>query len=132
METTAGMTRAATSANDGMVTEVTGPLVVWMGDVCALDFFISPRSALTTMPKATEAMMMATVDRMRLVDWFIGRLLLWTLLRCFYRVVWKSPAAVFGASAPYCLPACSASASGRMVAAVHLLVTSGEGEGFRG
>src|SRR2546421_10225255 len=61
----------------------------------------------------------------------LGVLLLWTLLRCFYRVVWKSPAAVFGASTPYCLPACSASASGRMVAAVHLLVTGGEGEGFR-
>src|SRR5207253_11066702 len=67
METTAGMTRAATSANEGMVTEVTGPEEVWIGDDCAFDFFIMPRSALRTIPNATDAMMIAIVDRMRLV-----------------------------------------------------------------
>ena len=76
METTAGMTRAATSANEGMVTEVTGPAVVWIGDDCAFEFFIMPRSALRTMPNATEAMMIAIVDKMRLVDGFIEGLLL--------------------------------------------------------
>src|SRR5438874_12237920 len=76
METTAGMTRAATSANEGMVTAVTGPEVVWIGDDCALEFFIRPRSALTTTPNATEAMMIAIVDKRRLVDEFIGGWLL--------------------------------------------------------
>src|SRR5436853_3542740 len=76
IETTAGITRDATSANDGMVTAATGPDVVWIGDDCAFELFIIPRSALSTTPKATEAMMIAIVDRMRLVDEFIGDLLL--------------------------------------------------------
>jgi hypothetical protein len=69
IETTAGMTRAATSANDGIVTAVTAPCAVWIGAVCcAFDLRIMPRSALMITPKATEAMMIASVDRMRLVD----------------------------------------------------------------
>src|SRR5256885_10733214 len=75
METTAGATRAATSANDGIVTEVTGPDDVWTGTaVCALDCRINPRSAVRTTPKATEAMMIASVDRMRLVEAFMTSL----------------------------------------------------------
>ena len=70
------MTRAATSAKEGMVTEVTGPEEVWIGDDCAFDFFISPRSALRTTPNATDAMTIAMVDKIRLVDEFIGVLLL--------------------------------------------------------
>jgi hypothetical protein len=74
IETTAGMTRAATSAKDGIVTDATGvPLdVVWMVDDCASEGRIRPRSALMTTPNATEAMMIAIVDRMRLVDGFIS------------------------------------------------------------
>ena len=68
MEPTAGITRAATSANEGELTEVTGPELVWMGADCALDLRIIPRSELRTTPKATEAMMIARVDKKRLVD----------------------------------------------------------------
>src|SRR3954447_3503627 len=74
IDTTAGMTRAATSANDGMVTAATGvaPELVWMAaEDCAFEVRIRPRSALMTTPNATEAMMIAIVDRMRLVDEFI-------------------------------------------------------------
>src|ERR1051325_1468500 len=75
METTAGATRAATSANDGIVTEVTGPAAVCTGVVVwALDCRINPRSAVRITPKATEAMMIAIVDRMRLVDEFMTSL----------------------------------------------------------
>src|SRR2546423_13558394 len=74
METTAGATRDAMSANDGIATEVTVALddVVWMGVDCAFDLRIRPRSALMTTPNTTEAMTIATVDRMRLVREFIG------------------------------------------------------------
>src|SRR5258708_1471815 len=74
IETTAGMTRAATSAKDGMVTETAGtPLeVVWIAADWAFEVGIRPRSALTTTPNATEAKMIAIVDRMRLVDGFIS------------------------------------------------------------
>ena len=72
METTAGATRAAMSANDGTVTLVTGPLVVRIVAVCALDFCIRPTSALMMMPNATDATMIAMVDRMRLVREFIA------------------------------------------------------------
>src|SRR3954447_4870678 len=73
IETTAGMTRAATSAKDGMVTEATGAPdeVVWIADDCACEGRIRPRSALMTTPNATEAMMIAIVDRMRLVVGFM-------------------------------------------------------------
>src|SRR5216684_15015 len=73
IDTTAGITRAATSANDGMVTETAGtpPEVVWIAADCAFEVRIRPRSALMTTPNATEAMMIAIVDRMRLVDGFI-------------------------------------------------------------
>src|SRR5436305_7693453 len=73
IDTTAGMTRAATSAKDGMVTDATGvpPDVVWMADDCACEGRIRPRSALMTTPNATEAMMIAIVDRMRLVVEFM-------------------------------------------------------------
>src|ERR1051325_10639472 len=72
IDTTAGMTRAATSANDGMVTEVTvAPDDVRISGVCAFDFRIRPRSALMITPNATDAMMIAIVDRMRLVDEFM-------------------------------------------------------------
>src|SRR5205823_3719532 len=69
METTAGMTRAATSANEGMVTAVVAPVVVWMVDVvCAFDLRMRPRSALMMIPNATDAMMMAIIDKTRFVD----------------------------------------------------------------
>ena len=69
IETTAGLTRAATSANEGMVIDVTGPCAVVIGvEVCALDFCIRPRSALMRTPNPTDAMMIATIDRMRLLD----------------------------------------------------------------
>src|SRR5438876_4348086 len=73
METTAGATLDAMSANDGIVTEVTVAFddVVWIGADCAFDFRISPRSALTTMPNTTDAMTIATVDKMRFVREFI-------------------------------------------------------------
>jgi hypothetical protein len=73
IETTAGMTRAATSAKDGIVTVGTGALerVAGTADDCAFDAFMKPRSALSTTPKATEAMMIAIVDRIRLV---VGRI----------------------------------------------------------
>src|ERR1700740_190830 len=71
----AGATRAATSANDGIVTEVTGPAAVCTGVVVwALDCRINPRSAVRITPKATEAMMIAIVDKMRLVDGFMTSL----------------------------------------------------------
>src|SRR5438477_414414 len=103
METTAGATREAMSANDGIVTEVTAPDEVWMGLDCALDLRITPRSALMITPKATDAMMIAIIERIRLLrefmgskapfDWNVGR--------------------VLGSRRPhYCLPACSVSASG--------------------
>src|SRR5256885_4438972 len=96
MDTTAGMTRAATSANEGMVTAATGPDEVWMGDDCAFEFFIMPRSALSTMPKATDAMMMAIVDKMRLVDEFI-----WGVAPLDLLVTsWKTPAAPSPGRAP--------------------------------
>src|SRR5437660_6445591 len=41
---TAGATRAAMSANDGIVTEDTAPDEVWIGADCALDLRIMPRS----------------------------------------------------------------------------------------
>src|SRR5581483_11879866 len=75
METTAGATREAMSANDGIATEVTGALadVVWIVEAdCAFDFRIRPRSALMTTPKTTDAMTIAIVDRMRLVREFIN------------------------------------------------------------
>src|SRR6266480_3098648 len=74
METTAGATRDAMSANDGIATDVTAVLddVVWMGADCAFDLRIRPRSALMTTPKTTDAMAIATVDRIRLVREFIG------------------------------------------------------------
>src|SRR5437899_7364313 len=74
MDTTAGATRAAMSAKDGMVTDVTVALgdVVWMDVACAFDFRISPRSALTTIPNATDAMTIAIVDKKCLVREFIG------------------------------------------------------------
>src|SRR5581483_4151891 len=69
METTAGITRAATSANDGIVTLVTGPDDVWIcGAGCACELRIRPRSALMITPNATEAMTMAMVDKIRFVD----------------------------------------------------------------
>ena len=43
-----------------------------MAAVCAFDFCIRPRSALTMTPNATEATMIAIVDRMRFVDEFIS------------------------------------------------------------
>ena len=83
METTAGATRAATSANDGIVTEVTGPEGVWRGvAVWAWDCRINPRSAVRTTPKATDAMMIASVDRMRFVDEFMTSLAPLTAFRC--------------------------------------------------
>ena len=72
METTAGATRAAMSANDGTVTVVTGPDEVWMGLDCACDLRITPRSALMITPKATEAMTIAIMERMRLLREFMG------------------------------------------------------------
>src|SRR5947209_12302154 len=42
-----------------------------MADDCACEGRIRPRSALMTTPKATEAMMIAIVDRMRLVVGFM-------------------------------------------------------------
>src|SRR6266581_1290740 len=42
-----------------------------MGGDCAFDFLISPRSALTTMPNATDAITIAMVDKKRLVRGFI-------------------------------------------------------------
>src|SRR6266852_1337926 len=73
IETTAGMTRAATSAKDGIMTVGTGALesVAGTADDCAFDAFMKPRSALSTTPKATEAMMIAIVDRIRLVVGFM-------------------------------------------------------------
>src|SRR5438105_10518571 len=73
METTAGATREAMSAKDGMVTDVTAaPDEVWIaGADCAFDFRIRPRSALMTMPNATDAMMIAMVDKIRLVRGFM-------------------------------------------------------------
>src|SRR5436305_15028730 len=64
IETTAGITRAATSAKDGMVTVATGaPLdVVWIADDCACEGPIRPRSALLMTPNATDAMISALVD----------------------------------------------------------------------
>src|SRR4051812_11778906 len=38
---------------------------------CACDFCISPRSALTRTPKATDAITIAIVERMRFIDGFI-------------------------------------------------------------
>ena len=72
-DTTAGATRDAMSANDGIVTDVTAaPDDVWIGTTdCAFDFRIRPRSALTTMPNATDAMTIARVDKMRFVVEFI-------------------------------------------------------------
>ena len=72
METTAGATRAAMSANDGTVTVVTGPVEVWMGLDCAFDLRITPRSALMITPKATEAMTIAIMERTRLLREFMG------------------------------------------------------------
>src|SRR5260370_35059206 len=74
IETTAGATRVAMSANDGIVTDVTGaPEVVWIVvEDCAFDFRIRPRAALTTMPNATDAIMLARVDKMRLVIEFMA------------------------------------------------------------
>src|SRR5207302_367758 len=77
IETTAGMTRDATSANDGMVTDVAGSTadVVWIGaTVCAIVFGMRPRSALIRTPKVTDAITIAMVDNMRFIfiDWFIG------------------------------------------------------------
>src|ERR1700693_854154 len=105
METTAGATREAMSANDGIVTEVTAPDEVWMGGEldCAFDLRITPRSALMITPKATDAMMIAIIERILLLrefmgfeapfDWNVGR--------------------VLGSGRPrYCLPACSVSARG--------------------
>src|SRR5471032_2096933 len=66
METTAGATRAATSANEGVATEVTVPWVVWIGPDCAFDFLMKPRSAVMRTPKATDAMMIAIVEKIRL------------------------------------------------------------------
>src|SRR5438045_3361422 len=72
METTAGMTREATSANEGIVTAVTGPDDVWIGVTdWACDFCIIPRSALISTPNATEATMIAAVDKVRLFEWFM-------------------------------------------------------------
>jgi hypothetical protein len=71
METTAGMTRAATSANEGMVTDGTAPGVEGVETDCAFEVRISPRSALMRIPNATDAMTIAIVERMRLVDAFI-------------------------------------------------------------
>src|SRR5438876_353661 len=71
IDRTASMTREATSENEGMVTATTGPDDVWIGDDWAVDFFIMPRSAPRTMPNDFEAIMIAIVDKMRLVDEFI-------------------------------------------------------------
>jgi hypothetical protein len=71
------MTREATSANDGIVTDVTGPWGVTIGvAVCACDERMKPRSALMRTPKVTEAIMIDTVEKTRLVDWLIDLLLL--------------------------------------------------------
>ena len=71
METTAGATRAAMSANEGIVTVVTGPALVVIGPVCAFDLRITPRSALMMMPNATDAITIAISERMRLLREFI-------------------------------------------------------------
>jgi hypothetical protein len=73
IETTAGATRDAMSANEGTLTAVTvaDPELVWIGADCAFDLRIRPRSALITMPNAAEAMMIATVDKMRFVREFM-------------------------------------------------------------
>src|SRR5438874_13787306 len=76
IETTAGATRAARSANEGTVTEVTGPagvaIVPTAGAGWACDWRMKPRSALIAMPNAIEAIAIAIVERMRLVDEFMG------------------------------------------------------------
>src|ERR1051325_8557642 len=55
----------------GMRRRVVGPDGVRISGVCAFDFRIRPRSALMITPNATDAMMIAIVDRMRLVDEFM-------------------------------------------------------------
>ncbi len=69
IETTAGLTRAATSANDGIVIVVMGPCAeLDVAICCACDGRIIPKSALISTPKATEAMTIAMVDNKRFTD----------------------------------------------------------------
>src|ERR1700680_3146842 len=74
-----------------------------MGLDCAFDLRITPRSELMITPKATDAMMIAIIERKRLLREFMGfdAPLDWNVGR------------VLGSGRPrYCVPACSVSASG--------------------
>src|SRR4051812_43038513 len=73
MDTTVGSTRAATSANDGIVTDVTGPCAVGTDvAVCACDCCMNPRSAVMSTPNATDAITIAMVDNILFVAWLIA------------------------------------------------------------